>query len=122
MKQLLDDAIGDWDHISMLKENFKLMIDLVINHISTRHSWFQEFINGNPLYRDYFIWYEEKNLPSERDLRKIFRPRATPLLKKYDTAEGTKYVWTTFPLNQVDLNFKNEKVLLEILNISNKVC
>jgi len=112
----VDPRIGDWCEIAELRKEFRLMFDLLINHVSDKHPWFQEFKKGTPKYRDYFIWFDRGNLPPEEDLRKVFRPRATPLLTKYDTSEGEKYVWTTFPLNQVDLNFKNEEVLAEIVD------
>ncbi len=112
----VDPRLGDWQDIKDIKKDFKLMFDLVLNHVSDEHHWFKEFINSNPKYQNYFIWFDKYNLPSERELKKIFRPRATQLLTKYETNDGEKYVWTTFPLNQVDLNFKNEEVLFEIID------
>ncbi|MCW3975854.1 MAG: sugar phosphorylase [Candidatus Bathyarchaeota archaeon] len=112
-----DSRIGYWEDVKELKKNFKLMFDLVLNHISDKHFWFQEFLKGNPKFQNYFIWFSKDNLPPEKILKKVFRPRATPLLTKYITTIGEKYVWTTFPLKQIDLNFKNEEVLLEIIDI-----
>jgi glycosidase len=48
---------------------------------------------------------------------KVFRPRLYPLLTGFDTAMGKKYVWTTFSEDQVDLNFHNPRVTLEILDV-----
>jgi sucrose phosphorylase len=45
------------------------------------------------------------------------RPRALPLLTPFHTPSGEKKVWTTFSDDQIDLNFKNPEVLLEILDI-----
>lgn len=113
----VDSRLGDWSDIAELKKNFKLIVDLVLNHVSDKHFWFQEFKKGNLQYRDYFIWFDESTMPSKEQLEKVFRPRLTPLLSKYETVEGEKYVWTTFPCNQVDLNYKNEKVLLEVIDV-----
>ena len=35
--------LGDWDDIRVIAEHFKLMVDLVINHVSAQHDWFQQF-------------------------------------------------------------------------------
>ncbi len=112
----IDSRFGCWEDIKELNKNFKLMFDLVLNHTSDKHYWFQEFLKGNPKFQNYFIWFNKDSLPKEEVLKKVFRPRAAPLLTKYITAKGEKYVWTTFPLNQVDLNFKNEVVLFEIID------
>ncbi len=115
--RMTDPKQGDWEDIKELGEDFNLMIDLVINHVSDRHRWFQEFRKGNPEYKDFFIWYAEGNLPLQEDLQKVFRPRVAPLFTEYDTSMGKRYLWTTFPLHQVDLNFKNPQVLLEMIKI-----
>ena len=41
----------------------------------------------------------------------------TDLLTCFDTIAGRQYVWTTFGPDQIDLNFKNEKVLARIVEI-----
>ncbi|MGB6681429.1 MAG: alpha-amylase family glycosyl hydrolase, partial [Candidatus Bathyarchaeia archaeon] len=113
----IDSNQGNWTDITDLKENFKLMFDLILNHISDKHIWFQEFLKNNPKYEKYFIWFTKEDLPSKDEIKKVFRPRTNPLFKKYNTIKGERYVWTTFPLNQVDLNYKNEEVLIEIINV-----
>jgi sucrose phosphorylase len=113
----IDQNQGNWSDIAILNKNFRLMFDLVLNHVSDKHRWFQEFLKNNPKYENYFIWFTEDDLPSNDELKKVFRPRTSPLLTKYNTPKGDRYVWTTFPLNQVDLNYLNEEVLLEIIDI-----
>ncbi|WP_455280409.1 alpha-amylase family glycosyl hydrolase [[Eubacterium] cellulosolvens] len=108
---------GNWSDIADLKKRFKLMFDLILNHVSDKHIWFQEFLQNNPKYENYFIWFTKDNFPSKKEIKKVFRPRTNPLFKRYNTSEGEKYVWTTFPLNQVDLNYKNKEVLIEIIDV-----
>ncbi|MCC6568598.1 MAG: sugar phosphorylase, partial [Anaerolineales bacterium] len=107
----IDPALGDWDDVSSLK-NFRLMFDAVINHISSQSEWFQKFLQDDPCYKDYFITVE-----GEHDLSQVVRPRALPLLTPFQTPSGEKKVWTTFSADQIDLNFKNPEVLLEVLDI-----
>ena len=103
---------GEWEDIENLSKNFRLMFDAVVNHISAKSAAFQGFLKGDPKYKDFFTVVDP-----DTDLTRVFRPRATPVLTPFETAEGTKYVWTTFSADQVDLNFSNPDVLLEVANI-----
>lgn len=108
----VNPAYGTWLDVAHLKENFRLMFDGVINHISAESEWFQGFLDDKAAYRDYFI-----TMTGEEDLSQVVRPRALPLVNTYETAAGPKRVWTTFSADQIDLNFQNPAVLLEILDI-----
>jgi glucosylglycerate phosphorylase len=108
----VDPRYGDWDDIHRLGQNFKLMFDAVINHVSIRSEWFQSMLAGKERYREYFI------LPAQNDdLSQVVRPRALPLLTEFETANGVAKVWTTFSADQVDLNYANPEILLEILDV-----
>jgi sucrose phosphorylase len=85
---------------------------MVINHISRESRWFQGFLKGDPKYQDYFIYPDEN-----WDLSKVVRPRTSPLLTEVETASGPVKVWTTFSADQIDLNFANPDVLIEIIDI-----
>ena len=108
----VDPALGDWGDISGMQRDFRLMFDAVINHISSQSDWFQAFLNDDPPYSDYFIVVEDSP-----DLSKVVRPRALPLLTTFHRPSGEKRVWTTFSDDQIDLNYQNPDVLLEILDI-----
>ncbi len=109
--QKVDPALGDWEDILAMQDHFRLMFDAVINHASVQHEWFQAFLRDHPYYRDYFIVVD-----GSPDLSQVVRPRALPLLTKFATPSGTKQVWTTFSEDQVDLNFHNPNVLMEIID------
>jgi len=108
----VDPALGNWNHIEKLSESFRLMFDGVINHMSAQGEWFQEFLQGKRQYRNFFITVED-----DSDLSQVVRPRALPLLTEFETPSGKRKVWTTFSADQVDLNFQNPGVLLEIFDI-----
>ncbi|MGG1313688.1 alpha-amylase family glycosyl hydrolase [Cohnella laeviribosi] len=105
-------ALGNWQHIRELSKDYDLMFDAVVNHISRSSKWFQGFLQDREPYNQYFIEAD----PS-LDYSRVTRPRALPLLTKVETAAGEKYVWTTFSDDQIDINFANPNVLLEILDI-----
>ena len=104
--------LGSWGDVRALGETFRLMFDAVINHISSESSWFQAFLENDPPYKNYFITVE-----GEPDLSAVIRPRSTPLLTAFQTAAGLKRVWTTFSRDQVDLNYRNPEVLLEVIDV-----
>ncbi len=102
---------GNWEDIKRLGADFRLMFDLVLNHVSSQSDWFQSFLKGDEQYQDYFI-----SLPPDADLSAVMRPRTSPLMHRFDTAAGPRWVWTTFSADQVDLNYQNPQVLLETVD------
>ena len=107
----VDPALGSWDDIHRLGRHFRLMFDAVINHVSVQSAWFRAFLRDDPRYRDYFIV-----VPEGADLSQVVRPRTLPLLTRFNTLSGDKLVWTTFSADQVDLNYANPQVLLDIID------
>jgi glycosidase len=106
----VDPDLGDWEDVARLGEDFRLMFDAVINHVSASSPWFRGFLSDDPRYRDDFIV-----VPDGVDLSAVVRPRATPLLTHFSTPSGDKAVWTTFSADQIDLNYHNPDVLLQAI-------
>jgi sucrose phosphorylase len=114
---LVDRNLGTWDDVASLDQSFDLMFDGVFNHVSSHSRWFQEFLASHPDFEDFFISFSSPDEIRPDDLRRILRPRTSNLLTPVHTAKGLRYVWTTFSSDQVDLNFRNPRVLLEILSL-----
>ncbi len=113
----VNPELGDWHDISRIGADFRLMFDLVLNHISAQSPWFKGFLLNEAKYRDYFLV-----VPEGTDLAGVFRPRALPLLTRFKTsseAHGMKeqLVWTTFSADQIDLNYQNPDLLLTMIEI-----
>ena len=106
----VDPDSGDWDDIANLGDAFDLMFDLVLNHSSQKHQWFQGYLNGDPEFADFYI-----DQDPEADLSQVVRPRSLPLLTEFESSEGKKNVWTTFSADQVDLNYANPRVMMAML-------
>lgn len=106
------EDLGSWKDIERLADTYKLMADLVINHISTGSSWFQNYKKGVAPGKNYFL-----DVDPETDTSSVTRPRSSPLLTEVGTENGTRYVWTTFSDDQADLNFENPDVLFEFIDI-----
>ncbi|MEO8427939.1 MAG: sugar phosphorylase [Verrucomicrobiota bacterium] len=101
---------GTWNDLAAFRPKFDLMFDAVFNHMSAQGDWFQRFLRDEPEFRDFFI-----TVAGNPDLSQVVRPRALPLLTEFSTARGPEQVWTTFSADQVDVNVKNPRVLLALL-------
>ncbi len=108
----VDPNLGTWTDIRKLASEYKLMCDLVINHVSRQSSWFRDYVADVAPYRNYFV-----EMGPRTDLSQVVRPRNSPLLSPTQTRNGERHIWTTFSADQVDLNFKNPDVLFEFMDI-----
>ncbi|MGJ8621063.1 MAG: sugar phosphorylase [Methylophilaceae bacterium] len=108
----VNESHGDWGDIRSISKDFKLMSDLVLNHMSSRSWWFDNYKKGLTPGKGYFFEANE-----DLDTSLVVRPRTSPLLNEVETVDGKHYVWCTFSPDQVDLNFANPEVLVEFANI-----
>ncbi|WP_419964430.1 alpha-amylase family glycosyl hydrolase [Pantoea vagans] len=109
----VDPQCGDWQDIARLHQETRLMFDFVCNHMSSQSAWFRHFLAQDPGWDDFFI-----SMPPATDLSAVTRPRTSPLLTPFKMADGdTRFIWTTFSADQIDLNFANPEVLLRMVNV-----
>ena len=108
----VDDALGDWSDIESIAADYRLMGDLVINHGSSKSTWFQQFLSDEAPGRDYYYTAEPA-----ADLGQVVRPRSHPLLTPFRTVAGDRHVWSTFSADQLDFDFTNPDILLEFVAI-----
>jgi len=109
----VNPLLGDWDDIKTLSKDYRLMFDGVVNHISKKSEWFKKFLENDDEFESFFI---EEDI--NKDFSKVVRPRVSPLLHEYEDLSGQKkFIWTTFSEDQVDLNYKNPKVLLKVIEL-----
>jgi oligo-1,6-glucosidase len=99
------------------KRDIKIIMDLVINHTSDEHEWFQKSRDPASPYRDYYIWRpprlgeDGKRLPPN-NWTGFFMGEVW----EYDEKSGEYYLHL-FDKKQPDLNYKNPKVIEEIKKI-----
>ncbi|MCX7426452.1 MAG: sugar phosphorylase, partial [Planctomycetia bacterium] len=108
----IDPALGDWADVRALGRKHSLMLDLVLNHVSRRSPWYAAYAAGREPYVRYFL-----EVDPAADLSAVTRPRSLPLLTPVETARGTRYLWTTFSDDQIDLNYAEPDVLVEMIDV-----
>jgi len=117
----VDPKFGTWQEIEALSARFSLMVDGVFNHCSRQNHWFRRWLADSEVYRNHFIAFDTPDAISPEQLARITRPRTTPLLTPFralrDGKRTTLNVWTTFSKDQVDLNWKEPRILLRVVDI-----
>lgn len=108
----IDPDLGSWDDVADYRQDYDLMLDFVVNHISQHSQWFKEYLQGNSPYDQFFIEAD----PAD-DLSGVTRPRSLPLLSDFETNRGKRWLWTTFSRDQVDLNYADPRLLAEVIYI-----
>lgn len=103
MEQLLAEAE---------KRDIKIVMDLVINHTSDQHPWFQKSRAKADPYTDYYIWRPGQGKKTPNNWTGFFGGGTW----QYDEVRGEYYLHL-FAKNQPDLNYHNPKVIEEVMDI-----
>ncbi len=92
------------------KRNVKVILDLVLNHISDQHDWFLKSARQEPGYEDYFIWRDKRPEGWGEAWSKTPNPEA--VWHWNDTRKA--YYYAAFGGSQPDVNLRNPKVVAEL--------
>lgn len=135
------DELGGMEEFSKFvyearKRGFKVKSDLILNHFSDQHKWFQQALNGDLDKLDYFVYSDKApKYKKYRDEQKgvivdyteddgsissrrlIFPDIAENHYRKINIKDKDYYVYHTFYPFQPDINWRNPKVLYEVLEI-----
>ena len=104
---------GRWEDIVDLdKDGYRMVFDGVVNHVSQESAYVRGFLDGDSDFDNFCI--EED---PEFDASQVTRPRTSPLFHEYASSRGPVKLWTTFSKDQVDLNYAEPAVLLEMLDV-----
>ena len=109
----IDPAYGTMDDFDRLlaeakRRNLRIIMDIVVNHTSTEHAWFQQsrLSRDNP-YRDYYIWRDQPNR---------WQSKFGGSAWEKDEATGQYYLHL-FDKTQADLNWENPAVRQEVYRL-----
>ena len=111
----VDPKLGSWHDLAKIGDSYQLMFDAVCNHTSSKSKAFQKLLSGNPEYKDIATVYRSPDELSPEDRKLVVRPRTNDLLTKFQSIDGPIWVWSTFSADQIDLNYRNPKVLLWVI-------
>jgi trehalose-6-phosphate hydrolase len=109
----IDEAYGSLNDFNEFineahKRDIKIIMDIVVNHTSTEHKWFQEARKSvdNP-FRDYYVWKDKPN-----NWQSFFGGTAW----EFDST-SQQFYYHKFAVQMADLNWQNPKVVVAVQKI-----
>ncbi|GAB2024448.1 alpha,alpha-phosphotrehalase [Lactovum odontotermitis] len=110
----IDPLFGTFDDFDAMiaegrKYGIEFMLDMVLNHVSTEHEWFQKALAGDKYYQDFFILRDE---PTDW-ISKFGGSAWAPF------GDTGKYYLHLYDISQADLNWRNENVRRELFGVVN---
>lgn len=112
----IDPIFGDFNDFDELiskldKAGIGLMMDMVFNHTSTEHEWFQKALKGKKKYQDYYIIRENKAVGPPTNWSSKFGGGA------WAPFDHNRSYLHLYDVSQADLNWRNPEVREELYNI-----
>ena len=114
----IDPVFGTMEDMERLiaeakKRGIRIIMDLVLNHSSDEHPWFQEAkkSRSNP-YHDYYVWRDGTEAAPPNGMKACFGGPAWTWVPEME-----QYYFHQFSVKQPDLNWDNPKVRQEIYQI-----
>ncbi len=108
-------TMADFETLSReaAKRGIRLMLDMVFNHTSTEHEWFQKAMAGDKDYEDFYIWREGG---SDGTPPNNWESKFSGSAWQYVPEKGKWYLHLFDP-TQADLNWENPRVRKELQNV-----
>lgn len=112
----IDPLFGDFDDFDEMMNTAKslgieIMLDMVFNHTSTEHEWFQKALSGDKKHQDYYI-FKESNDGAPTNWLSKFGGSAWEYVDNLD-----KWYLHLFHVKQADLNWDNPDLRREIYDV-----
>ena len=113
----IDPEFGSMKDFELLvkeadNRNIGIMLDMVFNHTSTEHIWFQNALDGDKKYQNYYIFKEAPKDKAPTNWVSKFGGSAWEYSKR-----AGKWYLHLFDVSQADLNWENPEVREELKNI-----
>ncbi len=110
----VDPKFGDWADVEKLGEEYYLMFDFMINHISRHSKYYQDFQKNKDQspYADLFLSWDKfwpEGRPTQADVDLIYKRKDRAPYQEITFADGTKEkLWNTFGPEQIDLDVRQK--------------
>ena len=111
----VDASFGTWKDLEIINDDYDLMFDFMVNHISRQSKYFIDFLeNGqNSEFADFFLSLSKlapENHISQADLEKVYTRKPRPPLQEIQRPDGSmETLWCTFDFEQIDVDIKSDK-------------
>lgn len=111
---------GDWSDVEKLGQEYYLMFDFMINHISRHSKYYEDFQQkkDKSKYADLFLSWDKfwpQGRPTKADVDLIYKRKDKAPYQEITFADGSKEkLWNTFGPEQIDLDVR-KKVTQEFI-------
>ncbi len=123
----IEPSFGTWKDIKELSQRYQIMLDLMVNHISSSSNFFIDFLNKGAESKFASMFLDSRKFwpggePNPKDVDKIFLRRETPFSDYLVGAQKAPLkLWTTFgegnPSDQVDVDVNSDETRRQFIKI-----
>ena len=122
----VDPRLGDWSDVERLAADHAVMVDVIVNHVSSRSRPFRNWLaqGERSPYAGMFLTLDGVfvNGATERALLDIYRPRPGLPFTPYRFDDGTtRLVWTTFTAQQIDLDVRHPATVSHLAEVLDRL-
>lgn len=108
----VDPRLGTWDDVAAIAADHRVMIDVIVNHVSSESPQFLDWLDRGPAseFDGMFLTYAGAfpDGATEDTLLRVYRPRPGLPFTPYQFADGSKRLcWTTFTPQQIDIDVQH---------------
>jgi sucrose phosphorylase len=109
----VEPKFGNWEDVEKIGEDFDLMVDFMVNHISRQSDYFQDYIEKGEFsqYADMFLSLKKLSPNgdiTDEDLKKVYTRKPRPPYLEIERANGSREkVWCTFDYEQIDVDINS---------------
>lgn len=110
----VDPKFGDWSDVEKLGQEYYLMFDFMINHISRHSKYYEDFQQkkDKSKYADLFLSWDKfwpQGRPTKADVDLIYKRKDKAPYQEITFADGSKEkLWNTFGPEQIDLDVRTK--------------
>jgi sucrose phosphorylase len=111
----VDPAFGTWEDLEIINDDYILIFDFMVNHISRQSKYFIDFLeNGQTSeFADMFLSFSKLNSDGhirKEDLEKVYTRKPRPPFQEIQRPDGSmETIWCTFDFEQIDVDIKSHK-------------
>ncbi len=112
----VDPQLGDWNDVAELAQDYSVMADLIVNHVSADSLQFADVRRHGKASRNWDLFLRKTDIFPANDpdfavsaeISRIYRPRPSPPFTPIKLDDGSEYdFWTTFSERQLDINVES---------------
>lgn len=122
----VDERLGSWDDVSSIADDYGVMVDVIVNHVSSESPAFADWLEhgADSAYEGMFLTFDGAfpDGATEETLMMLYRPRPGLPFTPYTMESGRKrLMWTTFTSDQIDIDVRSAVAREYLLSVIDRI-